>query len=145
SGATMFTKRAAARYVPERTLLLDVVLAHRCRDEAARSCPNDQSCGLEGCEPILVTDLPDFVEGVDASLPTHRNDGGVGVDACTAVCDGECVDTSSDPSHCGSCDNACTAPPGATPTCDSGECGFECDDGLHLCGDACVSSTSLES
>ena len=147
SGATMFTRRAAARYVPERTLLLDVVLAARCRDAGAQSCPNEQSCGLGGCEPILVADLPDFVEDMDASLPPHdADDGGVvGVDACTAMCEGACVDTTTNIGHCGRCDNACTAPAGATPTCASSECGFECDDGLHACGEACVSSTSLDS
>ena len=141
SGAVMFTRRAAARYVPERTLLLDLVLASRCREAGAQACPQEQSCGLAGCEPILMPELPDYLEGLDGSLPTHPD---AGIDACTAMCDGTCVDTTTNVSHCGACENACTAPTGATPTCSASECAFECEAGLHACDEACVSSTSLE-
>ena len=75
--------------------------------------------------------------GVDA--PT---DSGVdaprdsGVDApidpcslCTATqmcCGGVCLDTESDPLHCGSCD-ACAAAPRSSPTCNAGTCELACD------------------
>jgi hypothetical protein len=57
-GVTLFSKRVAARYVPERTLLLDVMLAARCLDAAAQSCPSEQSCGASGCEADLRENLP---------------------------------------------------------------------------------------
>lgn len=142
SGSVLFTKRASAHYVPERTLLLEVDLADRCRDASAQSCGAGQSCGPSGCEAIARDPLPDFVDGVDASLPPTPPD--AGVDACTAICDEVCVDTTSDVRHCGGCDNACTAPADASPTCVAGACGFECDDGLHECDSACVSDRSLD-
>jgi hypothetical protein len=59
-GAILFTKRVAARYVPQRTLLLDVMLAARCLDVAAQSCPSEQSCGASGCETDLRENLPSW-------------------------------------------------------------------------------------
>ena len=45
------------------------------------------------------------------------------------ACDGACVDTDTDDDHCGSCDNDCPDDvSGASPTCDGGSCGYECDD-----------------
>src|SRR5690606_12718421 len=50
NGEVLFIKRAWAHYVPERTLLLEVDLAARCREANAQACPEGQSCGLSGCE-----------------------------------------------------------------------------------------------
>jgi len=49
-------------------------------------------------------------------------------------CGGECVDLSSDPSHCGECFNACLP----DEVCGQGECLAECPEGLTECGGACV-------
>ncbi len=43
---------------------------------------------------------------------------GAGGGACLAVCDGACVDTQSDPAHCGSCETSCQG----APLCDRGQC-----------------------
>jgi len=52
--------------------------------------------------------------GCDVYGPALLVDAGAGdavveadVDACASTCDGKCVDLTSDPSHCGSCDNVC--------------------------------------
>lgn len=134
-GTVLFTKPAEARYVPERTLVLDVVLADRCRADSARGCPSGESCGLAGCESNLRDALGEYVDDTDASLPVAMD---AGYDACIAQCDGVCVDTNSDPAHCGSCDSPCSAPPGAEATCSLGECGFVCPEGFHACDGMCV-------
>lgn len=145
NGEVLFIKRAWAHYVPERTLLLEVDLAARCREANAQACPEGQSCGLSGCEKDERDPLPEFVEGGDASLPQPGDDGGPMIDACLVSCDGACVDTNNDVAHCGECNNECAAPENATPTCSDGSCGFECEDGYHACDEACVSNTSLDS
>jgi hypothetical protein len=59
---------------------------------------------------------------------------------CTLVCGpgftncgGACVETASNPAHCGRCDNACATPPNATRTCTGGTCGFTCTAGFADC------------
>ena len=84
--------------------------------------------------------------GDDSGPITPRTDGG-GTDAarvdggrmCVAgrvECGGVCVDTNSNPAHCGACGNAC----GATETCDSGSCRemTRCSPGEEDCGSGCV-------
>ncbi len=41
-------------------------------------------------------------------------------------------------SSCGSCDNVCEAPAGATPTCAAGACSFDCGVGMIACVDTCA-------
>ncbi len=75
-GAILFTKRVAARYVPQRTLLLDVMLAARCLDVAAQSCPSEQSCGASGCETDLRENLPSWSgDAPDGTWPTDKTHG----------------------------------------------------------------------
>lgn len=50
------------------------------------------------------------------------------------LCDGACVDTRYDPTHCGGCGLAC----GAGEVCSVGQCGGECIGGTTQCGDRCV-------
>src|SRR5262249_14414096 len=59
-GSPRFTKTVAAHYVPGRTLLLDAFLAGRCTDPAAQQCADGQSCGSNGCEGNLRSNLPDY-------------------------------------------------------------------------------------
>ncbi len=53
-------------------------------------------------------------------------------------CDDACVDTSSDPSHCGECGHACGAPPNAVPSCVDGACSFACNPGFVALEGRCV-------
>lgn len=78
SGGVIFTKRVSTHYVPDKTLLLDIFLASRCLDSAARVCPTDQSCGGAGCESDTRTNLPEY-EGP----PT--GDGGITRDFAVAA------------------------------------------------------------
>ncbi|UJR86354.1 FG-GAP-like repeat-containing protein [Sandaracinus amylolyticus] len=139
----LFTHRAQARYVEERTLLLDVFLAARCREAVARDCDDGQTCGPNGCEPVLRSDLPEF--DPDAPVPDAGviGDGG-GTDACTAMCSGACVDTTTDPAHCGDCGMGCDPPAShGEASCFESTCTYACEAGYHVCGDDCVSNRSL--
>jgi len=54
-----------------------------------------------------------------------------------ARCGDTCVDTETDPAHCGRCDGACPARANARRTCDATVCGYECNGGFADCdGDA---------
>jgi hypothetical protein len=57
-------------------------------------------------------------------------------DSLPTLCGTECVNTQSNPSHCGACNNAC--PP--NQLCVSGSC--QCQPGLTLCGSECVNTAS---
>jgi len=70
----------------------------------------------------------------DGSCP--EMDGGVGCPPGTVRCGARCVDTTSDPDHCGVCDNACPARPNAAPVCTDGECDIACNPGLGNCDEA---------
>jgi Domain of unknown function (DUF5060)/Stigma-specific protein, Stig1/Putative collagen-binding domain of a collagenase len=54
------------------------------------------------------------------------------------ACGLDCVDTQSDPEHCGTCTNACPAP----QVCSLGVCSETCANGLEDCGGACVDTQS---
>lgn len=51
-----------------------------------------------------------------------------------SVCGSSCVDTGSDPAHCGGCGKAC----GSGLVCANGECTDSCPTGLEDCAGACV-------
>jgi hypothetical protein len=74
---------------------------------------------------------------------------GMVVDPCypSTNCDGECKDISNDVDNCGSCGNVCVAPANAQATCESGVCGFVCDEGYEPVGTGCkaiVAQTPLQ-
>lgn len=73
-----------------------------------------------------------------------EEDAGPGSDECLApreVCGSQCVDTNSDPRHCGECNNRC--PSGGF--CSMGSCETSCASPLMACGESCVDlSTSPE-
>lgn len=62
--------------------------------------------------------------------------GGVGCAAPEQLCDGACVDTLTDPGHCGQCAKACEA----GIACEDGAC--QCPEGLTDCSGACVDTAS---
>jgi hypothetical protein len=75
--------------------------------------------------------------------------GKVSDDACPAGfedCNGDSADGCeadlSSPATCGTCEQACIAPSGATATCAADTCGFSCGGGMQRCGDACVTRCS---
>jgi hypothetical protein len=99
-------------------------------DPAADTCPTGQWCGANGqCVPGCA---------VDADC----GNGG-------ACCDHTCVDTSSDPSSCGSCGHACGTGEGCCDSqctelntlADCGSCGNVCMDGNFCDGTTCLQPT----
>jgi hypothetical protein len=77
---------------------------------------------------------PDVEPDVEPDVPVD-----VPTDACTGPgmmeCGGVCVDTRSDPAHCGDCDTACSDP---TPFCVDGACSAECPEHYVNCDGVCV-------
>ncbi|MGE0787360.1 MAG: hypothetical protein AB7S26_16935 [Sandaracinaceae bacterium] len=82
----------------------------------------------------------------DAS-PMRTDGGGSGGDAGTGsgeclapreVCGSQCVDTTSDPRHCGMCNNRCPA----GGFCSDGMCSASCASPLTACGESCVDLSS---
>lgn len=87
-------------------------------------------------------------------------DGGVGSATCTAgmcgyqcsaeagtptICGSLCVNTTTDPNHCGGCMSACPVPDGGMAACapgadGGGSCGVTCSSGLHPAGAGCNST-----
>jgi hypothetical protein len=67
----------------------------------------------------------------------HFDQGGGGAAACSAGldrCGEDCVDTRSNPAHCGACAAAC----GSSQVCDLGACADDCSAGKTNCDSACV-------
>ena len=65
--------------------------------------------------------------------------GGHGCFATESLCAGACVDISSNPAHCGMCDNPCAAGPDQAGECIDGQCTFQCAAGFVADGDgACT-------
>lgn len=62
------------------------------------------------------------------------------------LCNETCVDTTSNPNHCGDCGKSCPDVANAKPTClgDAG-CSFECRIGFHVCGDGCAANNDVNS
>ena len=54
------------------------------------------------------------------------------------VCDGSCVDTASDASHCGGCGATCSAPVNGVGICLGGACNFVCNKSFSPCGKGCA-------
>lgn len=61
---------------------------------------------------------------------------GGGVDTCSARCGDVCVDSATDPMHCGGCNNACSQ------FCESGACVASCSTGRQACNGSCVDTSS---
>lgn len=100
-------------------------------------CPESQvKCGDACVEPdTCVCD-----RGCDAELEVC----GDGVCLCRVGlmrCGAACVDTRSDPDHCGSCDAMCG---GAKSLCQESECAAQCQAPRATCGGACV-DTNVDS
>ncbi len=92
---------------------------------------------------------PDSSSGGDASKDATSKDvivpGEAGCPSPTTQCQNICVNTQTDPGHCGNCTTVCTTvdagDPGdagvITAVCVGGTCGIECDGGLTQCAEQC--------
>ena len=80
---------------------------------------------------VLGSSLDEFTEGGDAGTSA-------GCDTGQVECDGQCVDTTSSPDHCGSCGNSCAV----GQACQGGSCTADCQTGQTQCGDLCVDTQS---
>ncbi|NOY91507.1 MAG: hypothetical protein GXP55_09925, partial [Deltaproteobacteria bacterium] len=103
------------------------------------------ACSPEGgTTPTRDSGLPDT--GVDSGGPPPPRDSGPGdANMCGALatCAGACVDTAVDVAHCGSCDDACSAPDNADPFCVASACTFRCQAGFAVEAGACVPAPRL--
>ncbi len=70
------------------------------------------ACGGGGARP----------SGGDGGSGDGAADSGPRCEAAEVLCGAECVDTQSDPSHCGACDDAC----GSGEVCNMGSCALSC-------------------
>lgn len=82
---------------------------------------------------------------VEYTVPLDSGHGSSGESAdtqgCAAdlvSCAGVCIDSSSDPEHCGGCGNACAD----DQVCDGGSCASDCSPGLLACSRQCVDASS---
>src|ERR1700690_41461 len=84
-------------------------------------------------------------QGSKDSQPDGINPGDAGCPDATKLCGAFCVNTQSDPQHCGDCTTVCTTADAGNPgdagvitaVCTAGACGVECDGGLTQCGEQC--------
>src|SRR5579883_1483216 len=77
----------------------------------------------------------DDLQAIDARLIDGKP-----IDACPAgqsLCNGACVNTSSDLKNCGFCGNACPVPANSIPACISEVCTSSCVPGFASCGGTC--------
>ncbi len=93
--------------------------------------PTDVPSPLDVPSPD-VPSLPDVVDVPAADVPAA--DVPPTCAATQALCDGRCVDTTSDAAHCGACGRACQ--PGEV--CGASTCRITCPAGQSLCGASCV-------
>ncbi len=93
-------------------------------ESALSGTTNCGACGAScaGATPVCV------------ATPTGGFACGSGCDTGQVRCPGgPCVDTRTDPSHCGACGRACGFGPNAAATCTAGVCGLTCSAGFADC------------
>jgi hypothetical protein len=74
----------------------------------------------------------------DAAVDTSASDGPTACDASLQVCNGACVDLTSDREHCGACSIACAT----DHFCLAGQCRSCSDEGKVACGGTCADLSS---
>ncbi len=85
--------------------------------------------GTPSCQALPDTNTFVCVSGCPAATPTLSGSA--------------CVDTTTDPNHCGGCGTACSSSPTNSHSfCGDGGCAFACDPGYSLCNGACVQLTT---
>jgi hypothetical protein len=116
---------------PEASLLYQKVTSPTCgaRMPPAQALP----AAMVECLKQWITDLEPADAGLpDANHPDGADGGGDGPEPCTTCGGTACVDTTTDPAHCGGCGAAC--PTGAS--CAGGTC--ECAANTTVCAGSCV-------
>lgn len=90
-----------------------------------------------GSDPVpIVAPGPD--DGADTGVDAgDTDDGGLTCDQGEESCDGECVETATDPDHCGSCHNGCSS----DEICEDGTCSLDCEAGQQICDEQCVDTS----
>ena len=122
----------------------------------ACTAPTSQACGGACANPTDPTTCgssclvcPQATAGTGTPVCTLGGDGG---GACSVTCTGTTTEACPggacyaplDPNHCGSCTNACPAPPSGNgqATCASpSTCGVSCTTGNHVCAADCLANT----
>ena len=95
-----------------------------------------------GCEVNLLTDVRHCGRCTDACQLLNVCDNGACRLLCSGQrCDGQCVDTATNASHCGACGSTCSPPVGGSAICMAGACVGGCPTGTTRCGNACVDLT----
>jgi hypothetical protein len=119
--------------------------------------------GVSACAALLGADFgdeslagsPDAQPPLDVFAPTieggTRDSGIRGLDASLAdgnlcptglaACGNACVDTTTNPSHCGNCATACPNDENGAGVCVKSRCTFACNQGWIECAGGCCSST----
>jgi hypothetical protein len=104
---------------------------------------------LNGC--LLVLEPRQYRTPDASAADANASDTGEAGPACTSdhpvLCGATCVDTATDPAHCGGCNIRCPGGPNATPACRAGQCALECNPGFEnpngMPGDGCEAMVSL--
>jgi len=120
-----------------------------CRLPNATPACTSGACTISSCNPGFGNCDNNTANGCETTLNTASNCGACG-NACAAgasctggscvcpsgdvVCNGACVDESTDNNNCGACGKVCTA----DATCTDGTCVVACPSGEILCGGTCV-------
>ncbi len=145
----------------EANVSADIFNCGGCGRECAHDAPNafdvcvDGECEI-GCNPGWDNCDRVAMNGCETDLSAPENCGLCGL-RCSGVeflCSGRpgtyecipppcmdpptrcgplCVDTETNPQHCGGCDSVCPARANAAPTCVASGCGFTCDPGYGDC------------
>lgn len=127
----MISSSGWARWVPGAALA--VLLAGACGSDESTDGSGGGSSGSGGA--AAAAGAAGSTGGEAGAGGTGGSGGGSTV--CPpgeTACGLDCVDTQSDPDHCGDCNNACTD----DQVCSEGVCADSCASGLTDCGGACV-------
>ena len=90
-------------------------------------------CANSHTQPDGSVDAPaDTSDTSDVSTDDVSSDTGCGPDL--TECSGVCVDTDTDPGHCGGCDSPCES----DEVCSAGTCVADCPAGTVNCSGSCV-------
>lgn len=114
-----------------------------------RDCNNDGSCETEVTTAAACGECNIQCSGAAPLCARAAGNTYACTSSCppgTQQCAGgtACIDTQTDPNHCGSCSAApCAEPKNGAATCDGGTCGTRCNVLSHLCGGECKADSDV--